>query len=78
VEQVVSTSADAGVEIVFCRIDAAVIVEKLEDGREAIVNDQILATRAQVQMLDRDGIWVSRGDGQVITETEGAVSCDDL
>jgi hypothetical protein len=77
VEEVLSTTPESEAEVVFCRIDAAVIVEILPNGSEAIVNDQILATKAQVRMFPRDGIWVSEGDGQVITEQEGATTCAD-
>jgi hypothetical protein len=63
-------------EMQICEVDSWILVEPGAgpNGSDAVVNDEVVASRAQVFMRDVDGLWKYEG-GAVIAEWEGAASC---
>jgi hypothetical protein len=63
-------------EMQICEVDSWVIVEvgAGPNGSEAIVNDDVVASRATVFLRSVDGIWRYEG-GNVIEEWEGETAC---
>lgn len=63
-------------ELQICEVDSWVLVEvgAGPNGSDAVVNDEVVASRAQIFMRDVDGLWKYEG-GAVDAEWEGAASC---
>lgn len=68
-------SSDAA-EIVYCRIDAGVVVDPMPDGREAIVNDAVTRYDTRTQVFRIEGVWTIPGTGELIGKWPAATSCD--
>jgi hypothetical protein len=76
VAAIVEERSDNSVLIELCRVDAGVVVERFGDGSEAIVNDEIIRYDLRVDVVRRDGIWASRGDGELLSERSAVTTCD--
>jgi hypothetical protein len=63
-------------EMQICEVDSWVVVEvgAGPNGTEAIVNDEVVASRATVFLRTVDGTWHYEG-GNVIEEWEGETAC---
>jgi hypothetical protein len=74
VRRLIDAASDDQASVEICRIDAAVVYEPIGTS-EAIVNDQIIRTTSEVVFRKLNGVWVSRGDGDILESTEGATEC---
>jgi len=63
-------------EMQICEVDSWIIVEvgAGPNGSDAIVNDEVVASRATVFLRDVGGVWQYEG-GNVIEEWEGQTAC---
>jgi hypothetical protein len=73
IEQI-SADGDSA-RVLVCRVDAAVIVDPLPGGGEAIVNDRVTAAVSSSDLLLVDGTWIVTG-GDRVEDLPGATTCD--
>lgn len=59
----------------LCRIDAAVVVELLPGGEEAVVNDAVTVYQSESLVVMKDGTWVF-DSGKPIADAEPVDSCE--
>jgi hypothetical protein len=62
-------------QIVYCRIDAGVVIETFADGSEAIFNDEIFRYVTRSTVVQRDDIWIVQGGGETLSSDTGFSSC---
>lgn len=77
---IVVNTLEAGFEpdratVQVCRIDAAVIVEMLPNGSEAIVNDSVDVYQSRSVVVLKDGVWGFES-GTPLADAPEVTSCD--